>query len=511
MTGKSLRGKVLKLEKRCGAAFMFRYIKITILAFLLLGCKLRSFNLSEKSIAETEKVDRVGFFNHSQVWYFRISGWDSSKIQSWQITDKTKVIGSRFEIFRLDETTAARTWCPKPEEIKPKDKIFSTTAFNVSLRGDKSKGTPKGSYLINFEDGNERFLDLKRIHLVAMFNDLSQMREALSQKLLSHFKVPSPRNSYVRFCMDDVYRGLYINIEEVDKRFISEVLDKPNFVSIYEGLDGSEPDAGQLSPRVGTASAQDRFEGKGYKKIAGADDAKFQDFDQLLNRIDVSLKNSSQSSTAETLSEIFDVDTFIRWMAVNQMIGGWDNYYYNAKNYFLVNSGTIEKPYFHWVPIDLDNTFGVSFTQHDWSKTNIFDWESVKGGTHRLPLVRLILTRPNWRKKYEDVLSNLVSSRPPQGNSQTFLFNEISAIWKMIESSVVKESDSENIDYSKEDPFKMAHTARQFTTSDIRHQVTVDSVNAPDPTGWANMTSPHLRTYIKRKWKNVSQQLGLEH
>jgi hypothetical protein len=487
---------------------MSNYLKITILAFLLIGCKLRSYNLSEKSPAEIENIDRVGFFNHSQVWYFRISGWDRSKIQSWQIPERTKVDGSRFEIFRLDESTAAKTWCPSPEEIKPKDKIFSTTAFNVSLRGDKSKGTPKGSYLISFEKENERFLDLKRIHLVAMFNDLSQMREALSQKLLSFLKVPSPRNSYVRFCLDDVYRGLYINIEEVDKRFISEVLDKPSFVSIYEGRDGSEPDAGQLSPRIGTASAFDRFEGKGYKKIAGAEDARFQDFDQLLNRIDFSLKNSVQSGTPDTLSEIFDVDTFIRWMAVNQMIGGWDNYYYNSKNYFLVNSGSIEKPYFHWVPIDLDNTFGVSFTQQDWSKTNIFDWESVKGGTHRLPLVRLILTRPEWRKKYDEFLSVLVSSRPPHGNAQMFLFGEISAIWKMIESSVVRESDSENIDYSKEDPFKMAHTARQFTTSDIRLQVTEDSVNAPDPAGWANMKSPHLRTYIKRKWKNVSEQLA---
>lgn len=471
------------------------------------GCKTRSYNLSNKNHSSAD-IKRSEFFSHSQLWYARVSGWDASKIQSWQISEKTKVSGAKFEIFRMSQEVADRTWCPASQEFNAKDKLFSTTEFNISLRGDKSKGTPKGSYLIKFEKESERFLDLNRLHLVAMFNDLSQMREALSQKLLSFLKVPAPRNSYLRLCLDDVYRGLYMNIEEVDQNFISDVVGKQSFTSIYEGRDGSEPDAGQLKLRVGAGSAEERFDGKGYKKIAGAADSKFQDFEELVNRIDSSLTSASSPNGAETLSEIFDVDTFIKWMAVNQMIGGWDNYYYNAKNYFLVNSGSLEKPYFHWVAIDLDNTFGISFTQHDWSKSDIFDWESVKGGEHKLPLVNLILIKPEWRKKYINTLSELVSAKSPMGNTQSLLFTEISSIWKMIESSVMKESNSESIDYSQPDPFKMAHTARQFTTSDIRTQVTEDSLIAKDPFGWANMTSPHLRTYIRKKWKNVGEQLS---
>jgi len=482
-------------------------IVVTLGMIFISVCKTRSYNLSNKNHSSAD-IKRSEFFSHSHLWYARVSGWDASKIQSWQISEKTKVSGAKFEIFRLSQDVAARTWCPASQEFSAKDKLFSTTEFNISLRGDKSKGTPKGSYLIKFEKDNERFLDLNRLHLVAMFNDLSQMREALSQKLLSFLKVPAPRNSYLRFCLDDVYRGLYMNIEEVDQNFISDVVGKQSFTSIYEGRDGSEPDAGQLKPRVGAGSAEERFDGKGYKKIAGAADSKFQDFEELVHRIDSSLATASIPNGAETLSEIFDVDTFIKWMAVNQMIGGWDNYYYNAKNYFLVNSGSLEMPYFHWVAIDLDNTFGISFTQHDWSKSDIFDWESVKGGEHKLPLVKLILTKPEWRKKYISTLSELVSAKSPLGNTQTLLFREISSIWKMIESSVLKESNTDSIDYAQPDPFKMAHTARQFTTSDIRTQVTEDSINAPDPKGWANMTSPHLRTYIRKKWKNVGEQLS---
>lgn len=472
------------------------------------GCKQRSYNLSDKSLSSAGRVERSEFFSHKHLWYARISGWDQSKIQSWQISDKTKVLGARFELFRMSQEVAAKTWCPDPSLFKPVDKVFSTSAFSISLRGDKSKGTPKGSYLIKFESEKERFLDLNRLHLVAMFNDLSQMREALSQTLLSYFKVPAPRNSYLRFCLDDVYRGLYINIEEVDQRFVADVVGQPQFTSIYEGRDGTESDAGQLTARAGSATPAEKFDGKGYKKIAGGSEAKFQDFEMLVNRIDENLALSAREPQKETLSEIFDIDTFIRWMAVNQLIGGWDNYYYNAKNYFLVNSGTLEKPYFHWVAIDLDNTFGVSFTQHDWSKCDVFDWASVKGEEHKLPLVQLVMSRPDWRQKYTTALAQMISTKDSSANVQKMLFDEISALWNMIESSVVKESNSESIDYAQEDPFKMAHTARQFTTSDIRTQVTESSVQAQDPFGWANMRSPHLRSYILRKWSNVGEQLA---
>lgn len=484
------------------------FFKIFLFMLALVGCKQRGYNLLEKGPVQSVQSARTDFFDHRKLWYVRISGWDPSKIQSWQINDKTKVTGARLDVFRLPHEIAEKSWCPNPIEFSEKDKMFSTTAFNVSLRGDKSKGTPKGSYLISFENDRERFLDLKRLHIVAMFNDLSQMREALSQRLFSFMHVPAPRNSYLRFCMDDIYRGLYLNIEEVDNRFVEEVIGKPRFVSIYEGRDGSEPDAGQLAPRSGSGSALEKFEGKGYQKISGDVDARFQDFEKLVDRIEMNQKSEFISGGAESLSEIFDVEAFIKWMAVNQVIGGWDNYYYNAKNYFLVNSGTLEKPYFHWVTIDLDNTFGVSFTNHDWSKADIFEWEAVKGGNHRLPLVNLMLKRPEWRKKYVDALSHMISLEPPKLNVQSMLFNDISSIWKLIESSVRRESDSEGIDYSRTDPFKMAHTARQFTTSDIRLQVTEDSILAPDPSGWANMKSPHLRTYIKRKWQNVAEQIS---
>lgn len=488
--------------------YLVKFVLLCSIAMSVFGCKQRSYNIFESPKIAVEKIERSDFFNKKNLWYARVSRWDKSKIQSWEILDKTKVNGARFELFRLSQDLAEKTWCPNPSDFSQNEKIFTTTEFNISLRGDKSKGTPKGSYIINFEQPNDRFLDLKRLHFVAMFNDLSQMREALAESLFSFLKVPAPRNSYLRFCLDDVYRGLYLNVEEIDQRFSAEVLGKAQFSSIYEGRDGTEPDAGQLSPRGGSATSAEKFDGKGYKKIAGSTAANFQDFEQLIDRIDWNIKSTAKQQQTETLSEIFDIDSFVRWMAVNQLIGGWDNYYYNAKNYFLVNSGTVERPFFHWVTIDLDNSFGVSFTHHDWSKTNIFDWESVKGPTHKLPLIQLVLSRPDWRKKYVETLKDLISSQNPRGDVRSLLFKEISEIWTLIESSVKRESNNDSIDFSQTDPFKMAHTARQFTTSDIRSQVNEDSETAKDPHGWSNMTSPHLRTFINRKWKNVAEQLA---
>ena len=78
------------------------------------GCQKRFFNLAGKSSPTAEAVSRASFFSHSQLWYARVSGWDKTKIQSWEISDKSKVPGARFEIFRMPQDLAEKTWCPLP-------------------------------------------------------------------------------------------------------------------------------------------------------------------------------------------------------------------------------------------------------------------------------------------------------------------------------------------------------------------------------------------------------------
>jgi spore coat protein CotH len=59
-------------------------------------------------------------------------------------------------------------------------------------------------------------------------------------------------------------------------------------------------------------------------------------------------------------------------MAADAVLGNWDNYWYLKSNYYLYNNP--ETGLFHFIPYDIDNTFGVDFVQGDWGWRDVYSW-----------------------------------------------------------------------------------------------------------------------------------------
>ena len=64
----------------------------------------------------------------------------------------------------------------------------------------------------------------------------------------------------------------------------------------------------------------------------------------------------------ESVDGIMNARAFLRWAAVNVLLGSWDNYYATPSNYYLYNSGRLDtaddfmhSPYFTFIPWDYDN------------------------------------------------------------------------------------------------------------------------------------------------------------
>jgi spore coat protein CotH len=57
---------------------------------------------------------------------------------------------------------------------------------------------------------------MARLNLKSMYNDPSQMREALAWRLFAAAGVPSPEHTYVKLAINGAYCGLHSLIEQID-------------------------------------------------------------------------------------------------------------------------------------------------------------------------------------------------------------------------------------------------------------------------------------------------------
>ena len=67
-----------------------------------------------------------------------------------------------------------------------------------------------------------------------MYNDPSQMREALAWRLFGVADVPAPRHTYGKLAFGNAYRGLFSVIEQVDKRFLRDHFGENHQGNLYK-------------------------------------------------------------------------------------------------------------------------------------------------------------------------------------------------------------------------------------------------------------------------------------
>ena len=75
---------------------------------------------------------------------------------------------------------------------------------------------------------------MTRINLKAMYNDPSQMREALAWRLFGIADIPAPRHTYAKLAFGPTYRGLFSVIEHVDKKFLSDHFGENHGGNLYK-------------------------------------------------------------------------------------------------------------------------------------------------------------------------------------------------------------------------------------------------------------------------------------
>ena len=258
-------------------------------------------------------------------------------------------LGARLDVWATDP--ADRRPVPAPGG----GVLFSTEAFALKNSGNRTLRAPKRSWRILLDAAGQgnRLAGMTRINLKAMYNDPSQMREALAWRLFGLADIPAPRHTYAKLAFGTRYRGLFSVIEHVDKKFLRDHFGR-NFrgnlyKTGYRDIGGAHleyrtapdgDDSGRQYFIPGSAERTYRLQtNKNNPEASTYDDLAC--FIRTINGIGLGGGEGRFEGDAfrESVDRIMNVNAFLRWAAVNMLLGSWDNYYASGSNYYLYNSG----------------------------------------------------------------------------------------------------------------------------------------------------------------------------
>lgn len=297
---------------------------------------------------------------------------------------------------------------------------------NSSVRANSGK-LPLRFNFDEFEDtymgiSNQRFYGFKELSLSSNYNDASLIREAAADKLFRNFGVPAVRTAFYEIYIDSgsgaEYFGVYTMCEVIFDTFLEDYFGS-NTGNCYK----PEDDGASFAELDFTL---DGFELKTNEGISDKSD--IQEMFDILHSVNRS--NNPEQWRAD-LESVFDVDGFLRYLAVNNTIQNWDTYGRMPHNYYLYHDPADDL--FKWIVWDNNEAFqtgkqggSLPFEMNDTG----FDW----------PLVSFMAVDEVYFETYKGYVKEFIESDFSVGNMTTTYSN--------YQNLVQESADAERTGYS---------------------------------------------------------------
>src|SRR4029077_19638657 len=172
----------------CGDRFRETFDGRAVAAWELLGRSGAA--ASEIAGRHGASLGKPEFFG-ADMYMFHVTGFRPGR---GVLTEPVRPVrGARLDVGSANP--AARGPVPVPAGG---DVLFSTEAFALKNSGTRTLRAPKPSWRIILDAAghDNRLAGMTRINLKAMYNDPSQMREALAWRLFGMANIPAPRHTY---------------------------------------------------------------------------------------------------------------------------------------------------------------------------------------------------------------------------------------------------------------------------------------------------------------------------
>jgi hypothetical protein len=273
---------------------------------------------------------------------------------------------------------------------------------NFSLQSAWSAGNLKIPFKLDFDQfeddypeiDDQRFYGFKQLSLASNFSDDSYLREKVTADIFRDFGVPSAHTAFYEVYVDygegAVYFGLYTMVEVVEDTVI-----KGQFIS----------DEGNIYKPEGTGAtfAEGSFNKESFDKENNQEEDDYSDILSLFDVLHAETRLTDPEAWREGLETVFNVDVFLRWLAVNTVVQNWDTYGVMSHNYYLYTDP--EDGLITWIP--WDNNMALSGSGNGMRGTLSLSLDEV---TDRYPLIRFLLDDPIYKTQYEIYLGEVVET-----------------------------------------------------------------------------------------------------
>jgi spore coat protein H len=275
---------------------------------------------------------------------------------------------------------------------------------NSSLSQIWKQGVYKLPFRLNFDKfedtypgiTNQHFYGFKELSFSPSFKDQSLMREKITPDIFRLAGIPAAQTAFYRVYIDFglglKYCGLYTCVELPDDNMIKEQYGEESG-NIYK------PES-RLSNFI-----ESQFEKKNNEVSPDYSDVR-----AFINVLNSSLRTSDTQVWKTNLEAVFNVEQFLKYLAVNNAICNWDSYGNMAHNYYLYNH-SVKK--LVWIPWDhneaLTGTTGITGTPNPGGGgvpgQNALSL-SMNEVAANWPLIRYLADDPAYMVKYKSYLKS---------------------------------------------------------------------------------------------------------
>ncbi|WP_165250446.1 CotH kinase family protein [Paludisphaera soli] len=198
---------------------------------------------------------------------------------------------------------------------------------------------------LDFTDPDRKLDGYKTLNLLNSHEDASLLHTVLYSEIARRY-IPAPKANFVRVVINGESWGVYVNVQQFDKKFLSENYGTDEGARWkVPGNPGADGGLGYHGDDL--AEYKRRYELKSSKK--GEDDAW-----KALIALCKTLDETPADQLEKALEPILDVDGALKFLALDNVLVNGDGYWTRASDYsiYLDPSGK-----FHLIPHDMNETF----------------------------------------------------------------------------------------------------------------------------------------------------------
>lgn len=311
-------------------------------------------------------------------------------------------------------------------------------AVGIRPRGNTSRGKGKMPYKFSFStyQSGRRFYKLKKMNLNPDVNDPGVSRRYLFHYVLKDMGVPTQSIGYARLYINGKYHGIYMNMEQIDKAFVSKYWGDNEDGNLYKCVWPSP--LTETTESALKAAENDPYPHDGSRPKRRAYGLKINETADDYSGLAALTTLINGSPTKAQLEAMINIDNLLKNFAAEVMFGHWDNYWKNQQNYYLYEKTVDGK--WEFFSYDSDNTFGSGVSWgFDTTNWDLFSWASTSGR----PLVASVMAIPEFVTKYSNYLCQIATNYLDPA-SPKYLGNEMDRIKALIQTAV--DDDCNNSD-----------------------------------------------------------------